>query len=56
MWPKNVGMLFSKSKKTIEDPDVIVAGEKSQLAQKYKYLGIYLDSYLNLRTNVKRFN
>lgn len=50
---KAVAMFLSKSCEKTEDPEITAAGDKLQIVQDYKYLGIYLDSNLNFRINVK---
>ena len=51
---KTVAMFFAKTKKSYTEPDVIFSGQRIQIVNKYKYLGIMLDSNLTFKHHVKK--
>lgn len=52
---KTVGMFFSKTNLASFNPDIIVAGEKLQIVNQYKYLGLVIDSYLSFKAHIKKY-
>lgn len=50
---KTVCMFFTKTACNSHEPDVYVSGERLQVMPEYKYLGIYLDSNLSFKKQVK---
>ncbi len=50
---KTVGLFFSKKPTTSPDPDITLLGEKIQIVNKHKYLGILIDQQLSFKSHVK---
>jgi len=46
-------MFFTKTACNSTESDVYVSGERLQIVPEYKYLGIYLDSNLSFKKQVK---
>jgi len=51
---KTVGMFFIKNNKASPNPDIIVAGEKLQIVNQYKYHGLVIDSHLSVKAHIEK--
>uniref|UniRef100_A0A3B1IW78 Reverse transcriptase domain-containing protein n=1 Tax=Astyanax mexicanus TaxID=7994 RepID=A0A3B1IW78_ASTMX len=49
---KTVGMYFTKTNRVSSDPDIHVNGERLQIVNQYKYLGLIIDSELSFKAHI----
>ena len=49
-------MYFTIRKKTTQEPDIFVKGERLKVVEDFKYLGVIVDSHLSFKKHIKKVN